>query len=200
MVKLQKLKTMKKYYAIFAAVLFLAAPSCTKQEKSVDTPNGEITLETISLTAGKEARDIPVAPQSKAFIDGTAVLWESTDQVRIYDNVAPATPHDFSVTPSDPASSAELSGQVAEGSSHFHAVSPAAAGVSISGSDITLNLPAAQVIPAGKNVSGEALLSVASADRGNALEFKNVCGFLKVEVSYKNVKSITVTGEKPLKK
>lgn len=196
MVNFQKLKTMKKYYAIFAAVLFLAAPSCTKQEKFVDTPNGEITLETISLTAGKEARDIPVAPQSKAFIDGTAVLWESTDQVRIYDNVAPATPHDFSVTPSDPASSAELSGQVAEGSSHFHAVSPAAAGVSISGSDITLNLPAAQVIPAGKNVSGEALLSVASADRGNALEFKNVCGFLKVEVSYKNVKSITVTGEK----
>lgn len=196
MVNLQKLKTMKKYYAIFAAVLFLAAPSCTKQEKSVDTPDGEITLETISLTAGKEARDIPVAPQSKAFIDGTAVLWESTDQVRIYDDVAPATPHDFSVTPSDPASSAELSGQVAEGSSHFHAVSPAAAGVSISGSDITLSLPAAQVIPAGKNVSSEALLSVASADRGNALEFKNVCGFLKVEVSYKNVKSITVTGEK----
>lgn len=185
----------------FAALMILAATACTKQEinDSKDSqeikPAENVVLVPMSFSASGEEVD-----GVRATIDNSGsplkILWESSDAVKVYDNIAPATPHDFSVTPGTPATAATLEGEVAEGSASFYAVYPAAAAAGIDGGILTVTVPAAQVIPSGKNIDPAAIVSVASAAKGDALSFKNVCGFLALEVSYANIQSITVTGTK----
>lgn len=195
MVNAKIFMTMKRIITVFAASLILAALSCSKQETFSGSEQNTYELVSVVFNAGKEGFS---EPQSRSFIadDGTSVLWEATDKVRIFDNVAPATPHDFAVAPLDPATGATLTGEVADGSNDYYAVAPAAAGTSISGTDVSIMLASQQVIPAGKNISSAALVSVAHAAGGSAFEFKNVCGLLKVEVSYANVLSICIEGDK----
>ena len=186
----------------FAALMILAATACSKQEindikdsSQEIVPAEDVTLVPMSFSASGEEVD-----GVRAYIDNSGsplkVLWQGTDAVKVYDNVAPASPHDFSVTPGDPATAATLSGEVAEGSTSFYAVYPAAAASGLDGSTLTVTVPAAQVIPSGKNIDPSALVNVAYAANGDAISFKNVCGFLALEVSYANIQSITVTGTK----
>lgn len=194
-------KTMKSTKVFLAALMILAATACTKQEinDSKDSqeikPAENVVLVPMSFSASGEEVD-----GVRATIDNSGsplkILWESTDAVKVYDNIAPSTPHDFSVTPGTPATAATLEGEVAEGSASFYAVYPAAAAAGIDGGTLTVTVPAAQVIPSGKNIDPAAIVSVASAAKGDALSFKNVCGFLALEVSYANIQSITVSGTK----
>lgn len=187
----------------FAALMILAATACSKQEinDTLVNPDGQevvpsevVTVPFSFSASGEEVEGV------RSYIDDSdspiKILWESTDEVKVYDNVAPASPHVFSVTPGDPASGATLDGEVAEGSASFSAVYPAAAAAGIDGSTLTVTVPAAQVIPSGKNIDPSALVRVAYAAKGDALVFKNVFGYLALEVTYANIQSITVTGTK----
>ena len=152
----------------------------------------QVSLMPMSFRVGGESVDV------KSYIDDSEkplkILWEDTDLVKVYDDIAPSQPNDFTVVPSDPATGADLQGQVSEGSSQFYAVYPSEAAVGFSEGIVTVTVPSSQVIPAGRNVDPKALVSVAYASRGEALQFRNVCGFLAVEVSYSNIKSVTITG------
>ena len=193
---------------IFAALMILAAVACSKQEVKEspswgDQPedvNHEVVMVPMSFSAGKEEVSLAApdagAPAVRSYIDGSSVLWESADKVAVYDDVDRSVKHEFDVTPGVPATGATLDGEVAEGSANFYAVYPAAAASGVDGSVVNVTVPAAQVIPAGKNIDPAALVSVAYATKGNALAFKNVCGFLELTISYANVKSVTVSGTK----
>lgn len=188
---------------ITAALALLAASvsSCTKQEPV--EPN--VPQETVEPAADPAAL-VPVTfiasgePMVRSYIDDSGspltILWESTDKVAIYDDVAPSDLHIFSVAPGSPATGATLSGEVSSGATEYYAISPAEAAVGLSGNTITASVPENQVIPSGKNIDPSALVSVAYTVKGGNLSFKNICGFLAVEVSYANVKKITIEGSK----
>lgn len=189
---------MKKYLFAIAALAFMAA-ACSKQEnKETPGPSGpsgpsepESKLVAMSFNAGKEGFSAPVL---RSTIDGSSILWESSDEVAVYDGVDRSVKRIFTVTPGAPASNATLNGEAESGSEDFYAVYPAAAAAGVDGSSVTVSVPAAQVIPAGKNVDPAALVSVAYASKGEGFGFRNVCGYLKLEVTYANIKSITVEG------
>lgn len=176
------MKNLKLYaLAALAASAFLV--SCNK-ETVTDTPSVKTP---ISFVAFGE-------PQTKVTLDfsqAANVRWLDNDLIAVFDGTAQ---NQFSIDPgTNTGESATFSGEVTAGATNLYAVSPYSAAVSQSGTNLTVTVPSSQTISSSTNVDPAALVQVGIVDNGS-IEFKQVCGLLKITVSGDNVREIIVNG------
>lgn len=173
-----------RFTAIIAFAAALCAYSCTK-EADLLVPDSGPKVE-VSLVAVNE-------PDSKVVLDFTQtsnVQWSDQDLIAVFDGVSK---NQFSIPAgSNSGTSATFSGSAAEGAT-LYAVYPFAAGNSLSGTSISLTVPDHQVIGAGACVDPSALVSVGKVE-GGAIEFKQVCGLVKVVISTGGVRKVILGG------
>ena len=130
-----------KHTRIFFALAALSAVfSCAKEEPASPVENGEKGLVPMTVSAGLE---------TKTYVSGTDIIWEDTDDLAIFDGTAKRV---FSIS-NISGTTADFSGEVADGSTEFYAAYPAASASALSAGVLTASLPSAQVIPAGKNLA-----------------------------------------------
>lgn len=180
---------MKKNYLIslVAASSAICVLSCTK-DASVETilPEDNTPRVEVSLLAVSEPED----KASLDFDEVNNVRWADADLIAVFDGVSK---NEFSIVPgTNTGVSATFSGLAAEGAT-LYAVFPFAAGNSLSGSDLSVTVPDHQVISAGACVDTTAIVSVGKAEAGQ-IEFKQVCGLVKVEIGSGGVRKVILGG------
>ena len=178
---------MKKIFTL--AVLALTVLACNKEiaEKQIAIAEGEKVY--TSFTAFGE----DLSKVALNFAEAQNAKWEDSDQVAVFDGSAKNV---FSIkSGSNTGASAVFEGEVTDGAATLWAVYPADAGVALSGSDIQIEVPAQQNIPSGAIADPKALVAVASAAKGEAMAFKQVCGLLKLTFTAQNVSKITISGQ-----
>ena len=176
------MKNLKLYaLAALAASAFLV--SCNK-ETVTDTPSVKTPISFIAFGE----------PQTKVTLDfsqAANVRWLDNDLIAVFDGTAQ---NQFSIDPgTNTGESATFSGEVTAGATNLYAVSPYSAAVSQSSSNLTVTVPSSQTISSSTNVDPAALVQVGIVDNGS-IEFKQVCGLLKIEVTGSQVHSIIVSG------
>ena len=120
-------------------------------------------------------------------------VWEVGEQLSVYDHRAKVG-RIFEVTSVD-GNTATISGQVTRGGDiPFDAVYPArSAGKWSSDGTNTLNLPDTQVIPSGRNVCPDVLVSTAHNDLPEGVvSFHNISSLLKVDVTRDDISEISI--------
>ncbi len=177
---------MKKVLAF--AVLALTVLSCSKEiaEQQL-VPAVEKSYTSFTAT-GEEISKVALD-----FAEEQNVKWEDADQLAVFDGSAKNI---FSIKAgSNTGASAVFEGEVSDGVTTLYAVYPASAGEALEGTDIKVSVPAAQTIPSGAFADPKALVAVASASKGSPMEFKQVCGLLKISFTASNIREITITGK-----
>ena len=183
---------MKKIYLLTLALGALLAVSCQK-ENNVQAPQKLVPM-TFEASYAEN-------PETRATLDELAVKWSENDEVAIYDNVNPTTPHKFTVSAID-GTKASFTGEVSEGAEFFLAVYPYDAATPGAAST-TYNTAAADtwysnaVIPSEQNaVAGSFDPKALVATGGCSLEdgkfrFRYTGALLKFQVSDDDVTSVT---------
>ena len=160
--------------ALFAAAMIFTAASCSKQE----TPNlpEEPKAETITLSASMELPD----SETKTSLDGLSVKWSDGDRISVFfgNNT---TNNEFTLSSGDGETSGSFTGEASQASETLYAVYPYKSTMSISGNTVSLTLPAVQTYKAGGFADGMNPAVASTYDCGN-LEFKNICGILKLDL------------------
>ena len=128
---------------------------------------------------------------TKAWLDGLSVRWSDGDKVAVFDGIN-AEPNEFTVSNVN-GKSATISGTVAYGATEFCAVYPFSAANSRTEKGATINLNRYQVVPAGRNVAPDALVSVALSSGGSML-FRNVVSLVAFDITTDVVSSVTFYG------
>ncbi len=158
---------MKKYSFIFAALAVIAA-GCAKEDNIAESQ--DITAEEASsvvFTAGID---------TKAHIEGTAVNWDASDAITVWNGTAAA---EFTTTDSGATATFTTAAAFASAASYV-ALYPADAGASFSAGSVSTTLPEAQTAAAG-TFDPAANLAVASSTT-TALAFSNLVSYLKFTV------------------
>lgn len=159
---------MKKivFVAAFAALAFAG---CQK-EVSFETPQtNDIVLTAISDNY----------PESKTVLDGAKVFWNNGDCIAVHNGSAVA---EFSTAAEDKSATADFTTTNAKfaAAENYLAVYPNSNGLAFEEGKVTVTVPASQTATAG-SFDPKANVAVASG-AANALQFKNVCSYLKFTV------------------
>ena len=177
---------MKHHKLLLLAALSPLLFACTAEPVQETAPAAPAEgRETIFLTAVAESGT------SKTTLDFPSVKWEDSDQIAVFDGTSKNI---FTIPEGgNHGTSASFTGTVAQGASELYAVSPASAGNALEGSQITINLPSVQTIPAGLTASPDALVCVAKAQQGS-IQFRNVVSLIKISISTDNISSAIISG------
>ena len=164
-------KTLVPFIALTAFAAMTTISSCNKEELG----NTEFTA-TIESCSDQ---------QGKTILNGTALNWESGDQVVIYGTAGAGI---YAATPQTPATTANF-GRVSgnPGNAPFRAYYPS----TLTTDGVNITLPAAQT-----HVAGSINEFPMYAESSNShLAFKNLCGALKLHLTKNgvNISSISVT-------
>ena len=179
---------MHKYLFSFVTGILLVA-SCTK-EAAPDTvvfADREAGLVEMSFVANAEGL------QTRADIDGNFVLWESGDEIAVFDGSAFNRFTASSV--SADGKSAQFSGS-AQSADGYWAVAPysSATNISTENSRISIKIPGTQTVIGSRCVDPGALVSTASDNGSGVLTFTNQFSLMKVRIDRSDVASVTLTG------
>lgn len=183
---------MKRINSYFIALLAISAlAACNRETENLKEEiigSEEVTLVPFDIKAGGET----ITEETKAIISsaGTQIFWESSDKLGVFDGVAK---REFTTTADGTSSSSNFSGQVAEGATNLIAVYPAEAGVSYESNILTAIVPKEQIVPAGKNIAQNAIVSVGKVESG-ALALKTTVAIVKVRIERPDVKAVIVEG------
>ena len=164
-------KTLVPFIALTAFATMTTISSCNKEELG----NTEFTA-TIESCSDQ---------QGKTILNGTALNWESGDQVVIYGTAGAGI---YAATPQTPATTANF-GRVSgnPGNAPFRAYYPS----TLTTDGVNITLPAAQTYVAG-SINEFPMYAESS---NSHLAFKNLCGALKLHLTKNgvNISSISVT-------
>lgn len=164
--------------------------SCNKetQETPVPVPSEGDKVYT-SFTAGGE----DLTKVILNFADDKNIKWADTDEIAVFDGVGKNT---FTIKEgTNEGATAVFEGAVDSGATTLYAVYPASAAGSLNGSSMSVTVPAAQVIGTGACADPAALVAVASAEKGSAMAFKQVCGLLMLSFTAEDIRTITISGQ-----
>ena len=169
---------------LFSVLAALALVSCVREWLPDETPAEEGLVErtwTVSMTGGTRA----------TLDDGLRPVWEVGEELSVYDHVS-REGRIFKVSSVD-GHIATITGLIsAGGDTPFDAVYPAKSAGDWS-SDVTLDLPETQVIPAGRNVCPDVLVSTAHSDvPDGVIPFHNIASLLKVTVDREGISDIRI--------
>ena len=161
---------MKKTFMFIAAALVVMA-ACNKQEASQPS-------KVLSLSAAVE-QHIDV---TKTALDGTHVVWNPGDAIKVFDNTGKAAKLSTTADGTTTADFTEDSHEdgFSKENTPLYAIYPYAAGTTASGSTITFSMPATQTYVAG---SFDPACNVMVGEvSGTNVSFKNVFGLLKLQL------------------
>ena len=179
---------MKKNYLIslVAAASALCVFSCSKEiAQDIVVPDNAPKV-AVSLVAVNE----PEEKVNLDFDEDNNVQWVDDDVIAVFDGVSK---NEFSIVEgSNTGVSATFSGQAAEGAT-LYAVYPFAAGNSLSGSNLSVTVPDHQLLGENDGVDASALVSVGKVE-GGQIEFKQVCGLVKIEISTGGIRKVILGG------
>lgn len=171
----------------FLAALAVIAAGCAKEAKTPaveefeETPEVVIEPSSVVFTAGID---------TKAHIDGTAVKWDASDAITVWNGTDAA---EFTTTDSGATATFTTTATFASAASYV-ALYPADAGASFSASGVSTTLPEAQTAVAG-TFDPVANLAVASSTT-TSLTFYNLVSYLKftVPAGMDDLKSVSFSG------
>lgn len=169
--------------ALVAVAAALCLVSCRKEAdfRTDVSPKADITLKAFSEGETRVSLD---------FDRTQNVQWSEADIIAVFDG---SNKNPFSVVEgSVSGASATFSGQAVPGAD-LYAVYPFEAGLALSGSSLSVSVPEQQVISEGACVDTTAIVSVGKVD-GNQIEFKQVCGLVKITVAGGGVRKIILGG------
>ena len=174
-------------FALCVSAAMMVA-SCVEEKDGQVSAAGELVE--ITLGVAGETSDV------KSYMGGETlsdVLWTSSDDLAVYDAKGGEV-RSFTYVEGEGTKNAVFSGSVMSGATHLWAVYPqeAASGLDADGY-LSVTLPEIQTV-GSYNVADGALVAVATAPKGNDLNFKNVFGLIKVTVSHPDVKKVVVNG------
>ena len=174
---------MKKIWIYALAALSLV--SCVREWSPTEAPAEEGLVEktwTVAMSDG-----------TRATLDGNLYpVWEVGESLSVYDPVI-GTGRVFTVT-SVEGNRATISGQISDGAFPFDAIYPSkSAGAWRSDGTNSVKFPSSQVIPAGRNVCPDMLVSTAhSDDPDGVIVFHNAVSLLKVSLGREDIGTVTV--------
>lgn len=206
---------MKNYWKFMLAALAVAAVvSCAKEEiedptvqEEIENPapdqgtneEGQLVPMTITVTGenamgSNGANESAAKPGVKTDVadDNKSVIWCENDVIAVYD--ASGTWREFTIKSiSVDGRTAVFEGMVDVETTDIYAVYPFAAAVSCADGKIVATTMSEQTVESGKVADG-AIVSVAKGTKGSALQFKNVVGVFRLDVSYEDVTEIYLDG------
>lgn len=161
---------MKKTLFLITVAVVMVFTGCQK-ESPLDNES-KIAV----LSASIEHQSEPGA--TKTYLDGTTVKWSAGDSITVFysDNNG----YRFNLTTGDGTPYANFTSVGTPSGTPQYAVYPYDSGASISGSDITFNLPATQTYAENSFEKGYNV-AVAKVTASN-MNFKNVCGVLRLSL------------------
>ena len=179
---------MKRYLLFILSAIVLV--SCAREwEPEVALPEEGLVERTWTVAMSDGTRAI--------LDDAMRPVWEVGEKLSVYDHVAKVG-RVFEITGID-GYKATISGQISEGGdTPFDAVYPAVSAgewsVSSSGEvSNTLKLPDIQVIPSGRNICPDVLVSTAHSDvPDGVIVFHNITSLLKVQVGRDDIAEIDI--------
>ncbi len=175
---------MKRFLLILASVLTLA--SCVREwipEEAVREDGLVERTWTVAMHDG-----------TRATLDGDLhPVWEVGERLSVYDHVAKVG-RVFEVVSVD-GNKATISGTISPGDFPFDAIYPSkSAGAWSADGTNTLKLPATQLIPAGRNVCPDVLVSTAHSDSPDGvIAFHNISSLLKVKIERDGIAQVSLT-------
>ena len=167
------------------ALAALALVSCVREWGPEVVPAEEGLVERTWTVAMSDA--------TRATLDGNLYpVWEVGERLSVYDPVV-GTGRVFTVTAVE-GNQATISGQISEGDFPFDAIYPSvSAGAWRSDGTNSVKFPATQLIPAGRNVCPDMLVSTAHSDNPDGpITFHNAVSLLKVKLGRGDIESITL--------
>lgn len=175
---------MKFYYNILSALLAVAmlsaAASCSKQE-TPSLSEEPSAAQTVTLTASMELPDS--GTKTSLNLADNKVLWSTGDKISVFfsDNTAN---NEFTLSSVAGTETGSFTGTAPDPvPSTFYAVYPYNSGTTISGSTVTLNFPYEQNYNSAGGFNINTNPAVAYTTSGGNLEFKNLCGVLKLSLT-----------------
>ena len=176
-----------RIYLTLAATALLLLPLACEKENEEQNPVPVSDKVSVSISATGESAN-------KAFIDFSQaqnVRWSDDDLIAVFDGTAK---NQFSIdSGTNSGASSTFSGEVTLGYSTLYAVYPYSAAGSLSGSSLSVTVPAAQTVSATASVDPAAIVSVGQVDAGS-IEFKQVCGLLKFQIDTTNITKVILHG------
>ncbi|MBR5043103.1 MAG: hypothetical protein IKX67_07665 [Bacteroidales bacterium] len=160
--------------------------SCNKEAVIDSLPSDDSSKIEVFLTAFCEQG----SKVSLDFEQEPNVKWSDNDIIAVFDG---QYKNQFSIeTGSNTGASATFTGMASPGVS-LYTVYPYEAGNSLSGSNLSVTIPANQVIGKQACVDTTAIVSVGKVEAGK-VEFKQVCGLVKIVISGGGVRKIIISG------
>ncbi|MGM9753819.1 MAG: hypothetical protein ACI3ZK_07215 [Candidatus Cryptobacteroides sp.] len=176
---------MKKLYLFAASALCLAFVSCQQKNDLLPEIPQDAELVGISLEVNTES--------VKAYIDeDKSIKWHAGDKLAVYDGVAVREFTDETLA--DGASSAVFSGEVSAKATELIAVYPYSAASVVDGK-LKVELPENQAFSRG-NVADGGIVAIGKVAADKTLSLKTAVGFAKITVTYDNINSITLVGNR----
>ena len=189
---------MKKLSLYFIIGLAVAAFIACDREKDALTPDPKDQEEEVVVD-----NKVPMVfsavmeetePATSANIDGSFVLWESTDKVAIFDGTDLNMFTASSV--SSDGKSASFSGSAAT-AAEYHAIAPfeKAGNLNTENSRISVTISGSQTVTAGHCIDPVALLSTTHASGTTDLSFTNQFSLVKVTLTRSDIASVKLKGK-----
>ena len=194
---------MKKILLFASAALLFAGcakENITPTENPDNTQKGDITLSfSASQTGFGTKAEIGETTTDTEGAKSTAINWQSTDQISVFDGKnqnCPFSTKDFSA---DAPTSCTFEGTVNAVAIDYTAVYPYTESATISDGVISgISLPATQTAVAGSFDPKAALMAAKTVSGGRELAFKNLVGYVKVTTDFecKQIELCAASGEK----
>ena len=168
--------------ALMVGAMFVT--SCDKDDNDSDTP---ATRNTITLSAAMEQP----SGDTKTQLNSTTVIWSAGDEIKVYDNAD--NPKVSTLTAgSSGETSTNFTGEEPDGYlTPSYAIYPASAATGCNSTGtITFTLPATQSYVA--NSFGNGCNIAVGKVENDAIAFKNVCGYLKLQLKLEEGYAFTV--------
>ena len=169
--------------------MIVALFSCQREERVDNQEETPVRKTKISFSAQGE-------PETAAYLDFSQtpnVRWSDDDLIAVFDGTAK---NQFSIDEgTNTGGSATYSGEVTEGFTNLYAVYPYSAANALSGSSLSVTVPAIQTVSSTAKVDPAAIVSVGQVSNG-AIEFKQVCGLLKFTINSSGISEVVIHGNK----
>ena len=171
---------MKKMRSFFCALCMMAlmSVSCVQDlpvEEVTTRPEKPVVRDTVSFTASLEASD------TKTSLSATSVLWNTGDKIKLFNADHPSGV-EFELKEGAGTTKGLFSGE-AMGDGPYYAVYPSSCAGTLSGTSVSVTLPAEQAYAEGSFGAGANLSFARAADQLENLSFRNVCGSLSLTLT-----------------
>lgn len=177
---------MRKFF-IFAAVLFAAAISCTKEVASVEKPiESHEGYVAVTLSAQCDV-------ETKAALNGKKIVWEVGEEVAVFTS-ASENPLKFTVVEASDTGSVKIAGEAPADATTFIAAYPYDYAESCKDNVVSMYMPSSQLVPEGGNLDPKALESVAFFESAESKAvFKNIFSLISFELDKEGIYEIQIT-------